>query len=85
MIARPIPISILVSELRRPGWIGRVRAAGHEIDTVQELLGRQDVSETMIQAHVLNRGGQGVERPPDGRRKTLGAWERQAAGCPFVR
>jgi site-specific recombinase XerD len=38
---------------------------GHDIRTVQGLLGHRDVTTTMIHTHVLNRGAAAVRSPAD--------------------
>lgn len=40
---------------------------GYDIRTVQELLGHKDVETTMIYSHVLNKIGQQIKSPLDGR------------------
>jgi integrase len=39
--------------------------SGHDIRTVQELLGHRSVTTTMVYTHVLNRGGLAVRSPLD--------------------
>ncbi|MBU1700356.1 MAG: integron integrase [Candidatus Eisenbacteria bacterium] len=73
VLQRDMKLAVRLSGITKPATCHSLRHSfathllenNYDIRTIQELMGHEDISTTMIYLHVLNRGGLGVQSPLD--------------------
>ena len=63
-VAAQLP-KLVTSHVFRHSLVTHLLRAGDDLHTAQALLGHADVGATMIDTHVLNKGGRGILSPLD--------------------